>query len=59
MPKQFMTAAEAAEKSGMTVRRIQQLCQAGAVKGAQQFGRAWMIPATFTWRPQKPGPKPK
>jgi len=59
MLKGFVTTEEAAAKSGMTVRRMQQLCKAGMVRGAQQFAGAWMVPAGFKWKPQKPGPKPK
>jgi hypothetical protein len=59
MAKGFVTAAEAAAKSGTTDRRIQQLCVQGKVPGAQRFGKSWMIPAGFKWKAQKPGPKPK
>lgn len=59
MPKGFMTTTAAAEKTGLTMRHIRRLCKDGAVKGAQQFGRDWMVPATFKWTLQKPGPKPK
>jgi hypothetical protein len=57
MPPKFSTTADAAERSGITVRRMQQLCQEGKVPGATLFGRDWMVPATFKWTPQKPGPK--
>lgn len=40
----LITAAKAAEKWGVTVRRVQGLCNEGKIKGAQRFGRAWMIP---------------
>ena len=59
MPKCFITTTEAAARTGMSVRRIQELCKAGMVKGAQEFAGAWMVPAGFKWKPQKPGPKPK
>lgn len=59
MSKGFITTAEAAAKSGTTGRRIQQLCVEGKVPGAQRFGKSWMIPAGFRWKPQTPGPKPK
>ena len=59
MPRGFVTTEEAAARNGMTMRRVQQLCKEGKVRGAQQFGGVWMVPAGFKWRPQKPGPKPK
>lgn len=42
---QLITAGEAAIKWGVTVRRVQGLCKEGRIKGAERFGRAWMIPA--------------
>ena len=42
----LITAKQAAEKWGVTVRRVQGLCSEGKVKGAVRFGRAWMIPPT-------------
>jgi hypothetical protein len=29
------------------------------IKGAQQFGRTWLIPAGFKWKALPRGPKPK
>ncbi len=40
----YINISEAAEKWGVTVRRVQELCKNGTVKGATRFGRAWMIP---------------
>jgi excisionase family DNA binding protein len=57
MARKFTTASEAAERFGVTVRYVQRLCKEGKIKGAQQFGSAWMVPATFKWKPGKPGPK--
>jgi hypothetical protein len=57
VPKGFITTAQAAAQTGMSVRRIQELCKARLVKGAQQFGDAWMVPSSFRWAPRKPGPK--
>jgi hypothetical protein len=54
-----MTTAEAAERIGSTVRYVQILCKASKIRGAKQFGKAWMVPASFKWKPQKPGPKSK
>jgi hypothetical protein len=41
----LITVKEAAEKWGVTPRRVQALCNDGSIKGAVRFGRAWMIPA--------------
>lgn len=41
----LISAKEAAEKWGVTVRRVQGLCADGSIKGAVRFGRAWMIPS--------------
>lgn len=41
----LITAKAAAEKWGVTVRRVQWLCNEGEIKGAVRFGRAWMIPS--------------
>jgi len=59
MPNGYITTADAAAKFGLSDRYIRKLCNAGAIKGAKQFGAAWMVPAGFKWKPQKPGPKPK
>jgi hypothetical protein len=59
MPVKFITAAEAAKRNGLSVRRIQQLCSAGKINGAQQFAGSWAVPERWKWTPQKPGPKPK
>ena len=40
----LISAKEAAERWGVTVRRVQGLCADGSIKGATRFGRAWMIP---------------
>ena len=42
---ELITAKEAAEKWGVTLRRVQGLCNEGSIKGATRFGRAWMIPS--------------
>lgn len=41
---EYITIQEAAEKWGITSRRIQVLCAEGRVKGAIKFGRQWAIP---------------
>ncbi len=40
----YINISEAAERWGVTVRRVQDLCKQGSIKGAVRFGRAWMIP---------------
>ena len=42
---QYISAKEAAEKWGLTVRRIQDLCKNHSIHGAVRWGRDWMIPA--------------
>ena len=41
----FMTVKQAAEKWGVSDRRIRILCAEGKIPGAEQQGRAWKIPA--------------
>lgn len=41
---EFMTAKEAAEKWGITPRRVQVLCAEGRISGAWRLGNAWAIP---------------
>ena len=45
MKNDLITVKQAAEKWGVTPRRVQWLCNEGRIKGATRFGRAWMIPA--------------
>ena len=40
----YMTIQQAAEKWGITTRRIQVLCCSGRIDGTQRFGRQWAIP---------------
>ncbi|MEG2843704.1 MAG: helix-turn-helix domain-containing protein, partial [Ruthenibacterium sp.] len=40
----FMTVKEAAEKWGISDRRIRTLCSEGKIPEAYQQGRAWKIP---------------
>jgi len=47
---EYMTAKEAAEKWGITVRQIQSGCEHGRVEGAIRMGYMWLIP--------KDNPKP-
>lgn len=45
MKVEYMTIQEAAERWGITERRIQVLCASGRLEGATKFGRQWAIPA--------------
>ena len=47
----MMTVREAAERWGLSVRRVQELCKMGRVHGAVLFGKNWMIPADLA-RPE-------
>jgi hypothetical protein len=40
----WMTTKEAAEQWGLTMRRVQALCEADRVKGAVLLSRIWVIP---------------
>ena len=40
----FMTAKQAAEKWGISDRRVRVLCSDGKIPGAYQEGRGWKIP---------------
>ncbi len=42
----FITAKEASEKWGVSIRRVQILCNQDRIKGAYRFGKSWMIPAS-------------
>ena len=41
---EYMTIKEASEKWGLSVRRIQEICELDKVPGVTKFGRAWAIP---------------
>ncbi len=41
----YIQIPEAAEKWGLSIRRVQELCTLGHIEGAVRFGRVWMIPA--------------
>ncbi len=41
----LITVKEAAEKWGVTPRRVQGLCKEGRIRGATRWERTWMIPA--------------
>ena len=41
---EFMTVKQAAEKWGLSERRLQTICNEGMIPGVVKFGRAWAIP---------------
>ena len=43
---QYITVQEAAQKWGVTPRRVQMLCNEEKILGAVRFGKSWMIPST-------------
>ena len=49
----MITVKEAAEKWGVTPRRVQDLCKRGEIKGASQFQRVWMVPADAEYPDKK------
>ncbi|MDR2196596.1 MAG: DNA-binding protein [Coriobacteriales bacterium] len=40
----LMTTKQAAEKWGVTVRRVQFLCEKGLVEGAEKLADMWILP---------------
>ncbi len=40
----YISIAEAAEKWGITRRRVQALCSQDRIPGLTKFGKAWAIP---------------
>ena len=42
---EYITIQDAAERWGISERRIQVLCSEGRLKGAVKFGRQWAIPS--------------
>ncbi len=45
MKMKMITATQAAEKWGVSLRRVQDYCKKGKIDGAERFGLNWMIPA--------------
>ena len=41
---EYISATQAAEKWGLSPRRVQKLCAQGRIHGAGRVGRAWLIP---------------
>jgi len=42
----YISVREAAEKWGISERRIQKLCEENRIDGVVRFGRSWAIPKT-------------
>ena len=40
----YISAAEAAKKWGLTPRRVQVLCAQGRIPGLERLGKTWAIP---------------
>ncbi len=40
----FISATEAAKKWGISVRRVQKLCEENRIPGVAKFSRLWLIP---------------
>ena len=51
MDMRKMTASQAAEKWGISLRRVQDLCRTGRIAGAERFGTHWMLPVDTTRPP--------
>ena len=49
--ERYLSIREAAEKWGVSDRRINQYCSEGRIPGAERIGKAWVIPADA----EKPG----
>ena len=41
---EYISGKEAAEKWGLSTRRIQSLCTGGRINGADRIGNMWVIP---------------
>ena len=41
---EYISCAEAAEKWGISARRVQKLCEGERIPGAVKFSRIWLIP---------------
>ena len=44
--KEYLSTREAAEKWGISERRVNQYCAEERIPGAQRFGTSWAIPAS-------------
>ena len=41
---EYLTTSEAAEKWGISRRRVSKLCQEGRIEGAVLKGKTWLVP---------------
>ena len=41
---EYISCAEAAEKCGISARRVQKLCEDNRIPSAVKFSRVWLIP---------------
>ena len=41
--EKYITAEQAAEKWGISTRRVQKLCSEGKILSAKRFGKSWAI----------------
>ncbi|MEG2072661.1 MAG: DNA-binding protein [Oscillospiraceae bacterium] len=41
---QYISATQAAEKWGITPKRVQVLCKEGRISGVMRVGRTWIVP---------------
>ena len=59
----YINVKQAAEKWGVSTRRVQDLCKRGQIPGAQLWERTWMLPADATYPKEKepgiPMPMPR
>lgn len=49
----YITTHEAAEKWGITRRRVSKLCQEGRIDGAKLMGKVWFVPGDAN-KPEDP-----
>lgn len=54
---QVITALEAAQRLGISRRRMQRLLQDGRVEGARRAGRVWLVPEPIRVSEGSSGPK--
>lgn len=49
----YISVKEAAEKWGISERRVQKLCEENRMEGVLRFGHSWMIPRSADKPPDK------
>lgn len=54
----YITVKQAADKWGISERRVQKLCEENRIDGAVRFGHVWSIPKS-TDKPMDARKKPK